>query len=982
VSAVDPDRAMSQYIQDRWGSERGFPGNAVHAITQSEDGYLWIAADKGLVRFDGLSFRLFEPLGSRSEFGAAVLGVASAPDGTLWARLRGPAVVRYGRGGFEDVFSTLGRSQSVVTAMIRRNDGALLLATLGQGVVEYRDGRLTTFVAPELISNSFAIAIAETRDGDVWLGTRDAGLMRVRGAAVTRVTKGLPDLKINCLLAGDAADLLIGTDRGIARWTGAAVATEGLPDSIRNLPALAMLRDRDANVWIAGGARGVFRVNRHGVPAHDQHDPQLRGNVTALYEDRDANVWIGTSSGIERWRDGTFASYSMPQGLPSRAMGPLYIDAAQRTWFAPTEGGLYWLRDGRIEQVSQAGLHDDVVYSIAGGGDEVWVGRQRGGLTRIQTHAEGFIAQRFTHADGLAQDNVYAVHRARDGAVWAGTLSAGVSRFKNGRFTNYDTADGLGSNTVAAVMEGTDGTMWFATPNGISTFSRGGWRRYSTSDGLASNDVNVLLEDSAGIVWAGTADGLAMFEEGRAKGPRNAPTVLRRSVLGLAEDRHGWLWISAADRVFRVNRDGLARGLLGATDIREYGVADGLLALEGVKRHRSVAADSRGRIWFSMATGLSMADPARVDRPASAPLAHVETLAADGQSVDLLGGGKIPAGRQRITLAYAGLSLSLPERVLFRYRLDGFDREWSAPVSERQAVYTNLGPGTYRFRVKASSGDGLWESAEASLPFEVEPTLWQTTWFQVLALLACALGAFALYRIRVMRVASRLNLRFEERLAERTRIAQELHDTLLQGFISASLQLHVAAERVPDNSPAKAPLSHVANLMRQVIDEGRNAVRGLRASATSDDLEQAFSRIPDELGSTERVSFRVIVEGQPRPLNPIIRDEVYRIGREALVNAFRHSGGASIEVALEYSARRMRLVVRDNGRGIDPDVVKDGRDGHWGLSGMRERADRIGAGFTVWSRPATGTEVELVIPDHVAFHTPRRPARNSKSTHD
>jgi signal transduction histidine kinase/ligand-binding sensor domain-containing protein len=906
--------------------------------------------------------------------------VAPAPDGSLWARLRGPTLVRYRHHGFEDVLAALGQPQSVVTAMIRRHDGTMLLATLGQGAIAYRDGRFSPLVAPALMPNSFAISIAETPDGDVWLGTRDAGLLRVQGARVTRITQGLPDQKINSLLPGDEGDLWIGTDRGIARWTGTGITTDGVPPSLRDLSALAMLRDRESNVWIAAGARGLLRVNRDGISARDERDQRFWGNVTAVFEDRDANLWIGTTSGIERWRDGAFTSYSTAQGLPSNGMGPLHIDRAQRTWFAPTDGGLYWLRDGRVGQITQAGLQDDVVYSIGGGGEDVWIGRQRGGLTRIRASGDTFAAERFLQADGLAQDNVYAVHRARDGAVWAGTLSAGVSRLKDGLFTNYDTTSGLASNTVASIIESVDGTMWFATPNGVSTFSRGGWRRYATGEGLPSNDVNVLLQDTTGVVWAGTADGLAIFRAGQVQAPPNAPAALRRSILGLAEDRSGWLWISTADRVFRVNREGLAQGLLGDGDVREYGVADGLMALEGVKRHRSVVADSRGRIWFSMIRGLSMADPARLDRRSVPALTQVEDVSADGQPIDLAG-AVVPAGRQRITLSYAGLSLSVPERVMFRYRLDDFDRDWSAPVTERQAVYTNLGPGTYRFRVMASSGDGLWNGAEADLRFDVQPTLVQRRWFQLGVLLACLLAAGALYRLRVMRVANQLNLRFEERLAERTRIAQELHDTLLQGFVSASLQLHVAAEKVPDDSPAKESLSQVGHLMRRVIDEGRNAVRGLRSSsAASDDLQQAFTRIPEELAVQEQVDFRVIVEGQPRPLHPLIRDEVYRIGREALVNAFRHSGGGSVEIEIEYGLSHLRMAVRDNGRGIDEDVLKSGRDGHWGLSGMRERARNIGAGFKVWSRATAGTEVELSVPNHVAFQAPPSPAVKSRRT--
>jgi signal transduction histidine kinase len=310
----------------------------------------------------------------------------------------------------------------------------------------------------------------------------------------------------------------------------------------------------------------------------------------------------------------------------------------------------------------------------------------------------------------------------------------------------------------------------------------------------------------------------------------------------------------------------------------------------------------------------------------------------------------------------------VPERVRFRYRLDGFDRGWSPPVTTREAVYTNLGPGSYHFRVIASNSDGLWNSAEAGLQFEIEPALWQTSWFRASIVLVGGLAVWTLVRVRTHRMARQLNLRFEERLAERTRIAQELHDTLLQGFVSASMQLHVATDQLPDDAPAKRSLGRVLTLMGQVIEEGRNAVRGLRSSADrSNNLEQAFSRIPQELGIPTSANYRVIVEGRPRPLHPVIRDEVYRIGREALVNAFRHAGAKSIEVQLEYAAQHLRMLVRDDGCGIDPLVLRSGRDGHWGLSGMRERADRIGAPLKVWSRAAAGTEVELTVPRHIAF---------------
>jgi signal transduction histidine kinase len=276
----------------------------------------------------------------------------------------------------------------------------------------------------------------------------------------------------------------------------------------------------------------------------------------------------------------------------------------------------------------------------------------------------------------------------------------------------------------------------------------------------------------------------------------------------------------------------------------------------------------------------------------------------------------------------------------------------------------------------ASNSDGEWSSAEAAVSFAIAPRVWQTTWFQIGCVVAVVFGSAGLYRLRMHQVARRLNLRFEERLAERTRIAQDLHDTLLQGLVSASMQLHVAAGHVPAESPARSSLDRVLELMARVIDEGRNAVRGLRSPAAGgDDLEQAFCRMQQELGVEAQVGFRVIVSGRPRPLHPLIRDEVYRIGREALVNAVRHSGGEKIEVAIEYAATDVRVLVRDDGRGIDEQVLSTGRDGHWGLPGMRERAERIGARLKVWSRAGAGTEIELVVPGHVAFQA-MSPARH------
>jgi signal transduction histidine kinase len=314
------------------------------------------------------------------------------------------------------------------------------------------------------------------------------------------------------------------------------------------------------------------------------------------------------------------------------------------------------------------------------------------------------------------------------------------------------------------------------------------------------------------------------------------------------------------------------------------------------------------------------------------------------------------------------LSLTDPERVQFRYKLEGFDDHWRGPVSAREATYTNLPPRRYTFRVIACNNDGVWNEQGAALDFAIAPAFYQTSWFLLLCVASAGSLGWMGYRWRVRQVRARLNLRFNERLSERTRIARELHDTLLQGFLSASMQLHVAVDRLPAESPEKPRLNRVQELMRIVIDEGRNAVRGLRTSvADSGDLEKAFARIREDLETHEEIGFRVIGEGQARLLHVVIRDEVYAIGREALVNAFRHSGATQIEVEVEFAAKHLRILIRDDGRGIDPELLQAGREGHWGLSNMRERAERIGAQLKVRSRAGTGTEVELSVPSAIAF---------------
>jgi signal transduction histidine kinase/ligand-binding sensor domain-containing protein len=973
AQAMDPDRAMSQYGRERWGTDRGFPGGTVQAISQTADGYLWLGTDKGLLRFDGSTFRRFPDSSVSSVSIARVLGLAADTRGSLWVRTGGAGVLRYRDGRFQTALD-LETMEDAVTAMTRTRDGSMVFAGIVNGPLRWNGERLETIAPRALLpARTPVTSIGEAADGTLWLGTQGEGLFQIVPGQVTPVTKGLPDRSITAVLPVGARDVWVGTTRGVVRWDGSAITSKGLSPQLAHVVAATMTGDRDSNVWIGTGD-GLLRVNARGVSKLELGEEGRPLAVTALFEDREGSLWVGTPHGLERLRDTSFTTYGRAEGLPSENGGPIHVDLEGRTWFAPMSGGLYWVRNGEVGEVKADGLASDVVYSLAGSKGGLWIGRKQGGLTRLEFDGPSVRARTYRKAAGLVEDTIYSVHESRDGTVWAGTLGSGASRLRDGRFTTYDSESGLVSDTVFSIEDTADGTTWFATPGGLAAFSDGRWRYFTSRDGLPSDEVNCLLEDSGGVLWIGTGDGLARLGPDGLHPREGLRPPLREGILGLAEDRQGGLWIATSKRVLRARRDALLGGDGGPAPLVEYRLADGLYSTEATRRHRSVVADLFGRIWFSMSRGLSVVDPVRATSSAAPLVARIEAFSADGNPLDLDGARRLPAAPRRVTFGYSGVSLAAPDEIRFRYRLDGYDHSWSAPVSAREAVYTNLPPGAYQFRVMASNSEGLWNGAEAALGFDIEPKVWQTRWFLLTSALAFALLVLALYRMRLHRLTARLNLRFEERLSERTRIAQELHDTLLQGFLSASLQLHLAVDRMPEDSPERASLSGVLALITRVIQEGRNAVRGLRSQESSlDDLEQSLSRIRDELGVEDQIALSVVGKGHPQRLNPIIRDEVYRIGREALINAFRHSGATRIEVGVEREARRLRVLVRDDGKGIDPEVLRAGRDGHWGLSGMRERSERIGGRLRVWSRPGAGTEVELSVPGHVAF--PSLPSR-------
>ena len=970
--ALDPNHTLSQYLREQWSTDNNFPGGAIDAITQTADGYLWMGTEKGLVRFDGVDFRLTSSFSAFS--GDPVSGLTTDGEGRLCVIFWGAGVLCHRDGRFVNLASILRRTTLGIASSWREEDGALLVTDLMDGILRVRVEKVQVLAPPTVLPPSLVLALAETRDGKIWLGTV-AGLFYFADGRTTRVT-GISATTINCLLPMGDGELWVGTSKGLYRLNGSLVSRVDLPPAPATVEVLALLRDHDGNIW-AGTTSGLFRINAVGISFSDESGFGGQG-INALFEDREGNLWAGGGRGLERIRDSIFVNYTLTaRSAHSKDGGPVHIDGENRIWSAPAEGGLYLLKDGRVQVPNARLFHKEVIYSITGGGDEIWIGTQYNGLKRLGFRAGLMVAKTYTQASGLAEDSVIAVYQDKNRAVWAGTLTSGISKFKDGQFVTYSTADGLASNTVSAILETRDGTMWFATPNGLSAFSRGSWTTYATQDGLPSNSVNCLFEDSSGVLWITTSSGLAFFKSGRLHVPQVVPDSLHERIFGMSEDREGWLWIATAGHVLRAPNQKLAGGTLRAVDVSEYGVADGLPVATAVNGSRPVVADSQGRIWLSTSHGLAVVDPSHIMNTSTPALAHVEAIMVDNDPITVGELVRIPSSRKRITFMYSGLSLAVPERVRFRYRLDDFDRGWSEPTAGREAVYTNLSPGSYRFRVIASNSYGQWNDSEAAVSLEIDPPLWQTWWFRVACMAAVLALLWALYQLRLRQVARQFNMRLEERVSERTRIARDLHDTLLQSFHGLLLRFQAATNLLPERpAEARKTLESAIDQAAQAITEGRDAVQELRSSAVvTSDLAEAIGALGEELAAQkaqDAPAFGLHVEGTPRRLDRMLRDEVYRIVAEGLRNAFRHAEARRIEVEVYYDERELRLRLRDDGKGMDARVLDEERhSGHWGLRGMRERAKLVGGSLEVWSELDSGSAIELRIPASVAYSSPR-----------
>jgi signal transduction histidine kinase/ligand-binding sensor domain-containing protein len=979
ASALNPSLDINQYAHKAWTVRDGFFKGNIYSIAQTPDGYLWLATEFGLVRFDGVRSVPWEPPAGEHLPSSNIRQLVSARDGRLWiGTLKGMASWKDGKLTQYRELAGL-----YVETVLEDREGTIwagAYATPAGRLCAIRSGTVRCYGE----DGSFGlgvISLYEDSRGNLWAGAL-TGLWRWRPGPPRNYA--MPDLVYTSqtVTEGDNAALLIATTGGIRQLVDGKAEVFPLPGAARQFKPGKLLRDRDGGLWIGTLDRGLVHVHQGKTDSFTQSDGLSGDLISHFLEDREGNIWVASSDGLDRFRDVAVPTISVKQGLSNasvwsvlaardgsvwlgtheglnrwnnsqitiyreRSSGlpddadSLFQDDRGRIWVSTARGFAYF-ENGRFVPVS--GVPGGVVHSMAGdSAGNLWIGDQDRGLFHL---LEGSGVERIPWSRLGRKDFAYAlVPDPARGGLWLGFYQGGVAYFKDGQVrASYAPADGLGEGRVTELQLDPDGALWAATEGGLSRIKNGRVDTLTSKNGLPCDAVHWAMEDDDRAFWLDMACGLVR--------------IARPEMDAWAVDPKRTIQTTVFD-----SSDGVRNHASGYS---------------GYSPRLAKAAD--GKLWFVAGDGVSVIDPHHIPVNKLPPPVHIEQITADRKTQDATSNLRLPPLIRDLEIDYTALSLVAPEKIRFRVKLEGRDPDWKDVGNERKAFYNDLPPRNYRFRVMASNNSGVWNEAGASFDFSIAPAYYQTGWFQASCAAAFFLMLWGLYRLRLHQIAREFNARLDERVNERTRIARDLHDTLLQSFQGLMLRFQVAHDELPGRpAEARKTLENALDQAAQAITEGRDAVQGLRSSTVeTNDLARAIGSLGAELAGEEtdsnRVESFVDVEGTPRDIHPILRDEIYRIAGEALRNAFRHAQAKRIEVTIWYGARQFRLRVRDDGKGIDPEVLDEqGRAGHWGLAGMRERAELIGGQLEIWSQQESGTQVELSIPASLAYGT--APAR-------
>jgi len=984
--ALNPERQITQYGHTAWRLDEGTFESATHAITQTADGYLWIGTETGLLRFDGVRFVPWIAPPGQILASTSIYSLAGTRDGGLWIGT-GAGLALWKNGRLRTYPETAGRINSMVETAAGTVWVVRSRARDAKGPLCRVDGISAKCYGPaDGISFPWAQAVADDRQGGLWIGSTNGLSHWKAGASINyfldRLRHADGSLGVEALALAKDGSLLVGMGQGGAGLgmqtiTGGVLKAYTMPgDDSSGLRVAALLNDRDNGIWISTRDAGIYHVHAGRTDRFRQIDGLSSDTVTSLFEDREGDVWAVTPRGIDQFRDlavGTVSrreglvadtvgsvlagksggiriangsallsllagrlSYSGPENrLPGKSVTSQWEDHAGRLWLG-VDSGLAVFEGGRFHFVRRPdGSATGMVTGLTEDSNQnIWavVIQRPQQLLRIRDFR---IVEQISQSDAVPGGTLAA---GRDGSVWVGHVSGSLTRYRPGDVTTWPGA--IGSGALRNLILDADGSVWAASAMGLIRFRDGTSRKLDHRNGLPCDGIFSLIRDDSGSLWLYADCGLI----------RISPSELDK-----------W-WQHPEALITAPRLDVLDGAQPGATPFSP-----------------PVTKSPDGRLWFTNDNVVQFIDPLAQRRNPIPPAVHIEQLVADGVSYAAGKSLRLPALTRNLQIDYTGLSFVAPRKVRFRYQLKGHDDMWLDAGTRRQAFYSDLSPRAYRFRLIACDDSGVCTENGVEQAFSVLPAYYQTGWFRVSLACVALLALWEFYRLRIWRITTGLNARFDARIAERNRLSADLHDTFMQSVQASKMIADQAlSETSEDPVRLRSSIHTLSDWLARALSDGQAVLNALHASTSlTNDLAVSFRRAAELSRISTSMDFVLAVEGIARALHPIVRDDVYRIGSEAMRNSSLHSGAARMVLHLTYGDD---LIMRlsDDGTGIDQSPATPLTLADSGLADMRERAIGIGGQFRLFSRENSGTEIELRVPGRIAYRDFSRQNRVAK----
>ena len=921
---LDSSRKLTQYVHRIWQTQQGLAESTVYSIIQTHDGYLWLGTQAGLVRFDGVRFTPVESIYATAPTNIWVRDLLQDSEGALWIATNESGVYRMENGSFTHFSQKDGLPADSTSSLAAGRNGDIWIGT-ANGVARWNNGKIQAFHEQDGVMR-FVRNVFFAPDGTLWAGGDGPDVSTFDGTrfVARRLAALSADSGVRSIAGSNDGTMWLGTNIGLIEWKDGREKLYTTKDGLVDNWILDLFESRDGSLWVATRS-GFSRIRNGEIESFKPQDGLSQSTVFSVYEDREGSLWVGTKHGLNQFLDGRGVPYTVNEGLPTNDTGPVLQDRSGTIWIGTLGAGLTRFDGKRFTTLTaRDGLASNFVEALAEDADgSLLVGTNRG-MNRVRG---GHVEPASSSVD------VHSVLRDRTGKIWLGTTHAG--------------------EPVIAQGEDAGGHIYISTASGVFL---------STGEPLLHNGqpirgVSAFYRDPEGGLWMGTlGNGLRLLEHDKITAFYMRDGLFDSEIYGIAGDSDGRLWMACSKGIYAVSRAELrkfAAGQIKAVTSNPYSPTDALRVIEckpGVQP--SVFQMKDGRVWFSTIRGMLVLDP-HWQRVVPPPPVVIEDITVNGEREDAKRIATLAPGQKNIEFTFTGLSMIVPSRITFRYILENFDKNWVSAGTRREANYTNLPPGNYRFRVTACNFDGVCNDTGSSVDFELAPHYYQRVWFWPILALAIGAAIWGGHKLRIRRLREQFGLI----LTERNRIARELHDTLIQGLSGITMEMQALAARI--KSPEdRGRLEDIIMDAGTCLRETRRSVAGLRSGNSG--LAAAIEQAARQITETKDIKLKLKLENNATGLAPDVEYNLVRIAQEAVTNSVKHSGARTVEVALDYSPKALRLQVKDDGSGFSD--ASNGKSGHYGLIGMKERASHIGASLDLASAPGRGTTISVVLP--------------------